>query len=312
MEVQKKVKLSYSGEEKEVVLPNSYKDLIFSFKNSYSMKEDQINRLSFFYYDNKDNIVLIKEEEDYKIFINYNKQQEKIILISDNKEIEKNNLNPHFLKNEQKNTDLAILSNMENNLNNPFFKDIFEKYQKAWKEISLKNEKLEILENLEKLEKLEEENKRIKEENKILVESLIQKDRKVNKHLIQNDKYNEVNKNEKLENQEENLYESNEQGNKNKEKQNIEKEIKDLDKLYNNNKIELEKYIKEKSELLVKLLTLFKNDKQIKENKKKLNEKEGMKINDNINEIQKELSDMSFHSIIQKLEKKKEELINIK
>ena len=58
MSEQKKIKFKFNGKEEAFPLSASYKDLISSIKDSFSLDDESVKKLILFYYEDQEKILL--------------------------------------------------------------------------------------------------------------------------------------------------------------------------------------------------------------------------------------------------------------
>ena len=75
----KTITIKFNGEEEKVQIFEKYEDLISFIKNHFSIDDEKMFNLSIFYYDSDGDQISFQSENDYKLFIEDDTQEEKII-----------------------------------------------------------------------------------------------------------------------------------------------------------------------------------------------------------------------------------------
>ena len=106
MSEQKKIKFKFNGKEETFPLSASYKDLISSIKDSFSLDDESVKKLILFYYEDQEKI-LLADEDDYLQFIGEEDDKEE-----------------KLIEGEIKDKNSELLENNDSNINKEIKDDI--------------------------------------------------------------------------------------------------------------------------------------------------------------------------------------------
>ena len=230
MSEQKKIKFKFNDKESTFPLPASYKDLISSIKDTFSLDDESVKKLTLFYYEDEEKI-LLADEDDYRQFIGEEDDKEEKLIEGEIKDknselIENNDSNNNIeIKEDIKLTTLNdILTKSNDNefknektaepINGNKEEDILESNKNELESINLcQSENKNNMNNLLN-SNIEEEDKNFKSN---IEEKNIDKMNKVNDIKISKDNNqikNEDNKDEKRDNDNDNNNDNNNEKNK--------------------------------------------------------------------------------------------------
>ena len=283
MSEEKKITFKFKDQELSLPLPENYDIAISSFKKSFSINDEKM-KISFLYFDGKDNISL-DNEQDYLNLIEDSKKIDKIIIegILEEEKVKDNPKINEIEENKKENIKSTI------DINPPSVISIYHNDEKENEEINkeIKENQLEELnkekESKEEINKDDGKKETMGEEKLIQIEEIINNDENKNEKqsiLLSNDEpqinqskgvINKSSKNKDIENKEIS------KENNNKEKNLTVEEIKEEESNENN--------YNDNNEKNVIISGIKKEEVSNQEDKDKSNNKTNTNINDNKNNI---------------------------
>ena len=75
----KTITIKFNDKEEKVQMFAKYDELVSFIKNHFSIDDDKMSNLSIFYYDSDGDQISFQSESDYKLFIEDDSQEEKVI-----------------------------------------------------------------------------------------------------------------------------------------------------------------------------------------------------------------------------------------
>ena len=305
MSEDKKIKLKYREEIKDIELPKDFSDLTKSFLNAY--QKDENLSFSFKYKKNENEFIDLKENyvEFKELLENLDQQEESIIYIEDvhNSESEEHTLNQSNEKREEEernnNNSQSVLDMNDIKIDGVMNEEQKEKVDKENNQNNENNEENQIgkkdkivednkgknnnennqekaKENSEDMEKEKKEKEKMELKIKEMEESLLKKENEIKN--LENKNKEEIQKNSKLE----------------EEKNNLNKQLGDYNqKLKNQESISKSKE-EENNKLQKRIQEFEKINKEIEDNFKKKEEDYENKSNETnkeINLLKKKISD---------------------